>query len=141
MHSIRSLTFALSLLGATLAAVTTALAVEAADHGPAAQPTGQLLPVTSKDAAWVAEQKAKYPTNLCIVSDEKLEETDMGKPVDFVYRVAGQPDRLVTFCCKHCVKDFKKDPAKYLKKLDEAAAKHGAPSANADKDHASCGCT
>ncbi len=83
---------------------------------------GQLVPVTQKDAAWVAKAKADYPTDVCVVSGDKL-GGDMGKPADFIYREEGKPDRLVSFCCKDCVKDFGKNPAKYLKELDEAAAK------------------
>lgn len=55
-----------------------------------------------------------YPLDKCIVSDEKLGE--MGKP--FVFTHEGQEIKL---CCKSCQKDFKKDPAKYLKKLAGAA--------------------
>lgn len=63
------------------------------------------------------ETKAKpYKLDKCIVSDEKLGE--MGKP--FVFTYEGQEIKL---CCKSCQKDFKKDPAKYLKKLKEAEAK------------------
>ena len=51
-----------------------------------------------------------YPLNTCIVSGDKLGE--MGAPV--VRVVNGQE---VKFCCKDCVKDFDKDPAKYLTKL------------------------
>jgi YHS domain-containing protein len=54
-----------------------------------------------------------YPLEKCIVSDEKLGE--MGKP--FVFTHEGQEIKL---CCKSCQKDFKKDPAKYLKKLEGA---------------------
>ena len=46
----------------------------------------------------------------------------MGPPQDYVYRQEGKPDRLVRLCCNHCVRDFKKDPAKYLKMIDDAAA-------------------
>ena len=46
----------------------------------------------------------------------------MGKPQNYIYKEAGKPDRLVRFCCKDCVNDFKKEPALYLKKLDAAAA-------------------
>jgi hypothetical protein len=77
---------------------------------------------SDKDAAWVAKQKSDYPTSVCIVSDDKL-GGDMGGPVDFIYRVEGKPDRLVSFCCKDCVKDFNKEPEKFLKILDAAAAK------------------
>jgi len=59
------------------------------------------------------ETAKPYPLDKCIVSDEKLGE--MGKPYVFVYK--GQEIKL---CCKSCEKDFKKDPAKYLKKLEEA---------------------
>jgi YHS domain-containing protein len=51
----------------------------------------------------------------CPVSGEKLDE--MGKPYVFVYQ--GQEVKL---CCSGCKKDFDKDPAKYLKKIQDAAA-------------------
>lgn len=71
--------------------------------------------------AWLKQAKAAYPLDTCVVSGDKL-EGDMGQPIDYVYKEAGKPDRLVRFCCKGCVKDFKKDPAKYLKKIDDALA-------------------
>lgn len=52
----------------------------------------------------------------CPVSGDKLGE--MGKPYVFVYK--GQEVKL---CCPNCKKDFDKDPAKYLKKIQAAAAK------------------
>ena len=45
-----------------------------------------------------------------------------GPPRDFIYQEAGKPDRLVRFCCAGCLKDFNKDPEKYLKMIDDAAA-------------------
>ncbi len=54
-----------------------------------------------------------YPLDTCLVSDEKLGE--MGKPFAFTHE--GQEIKL---CCKSCQKDFKKDPAKYVKKLASA---------------------
>ena len=51
----------------------------------------------------------------CPVSGEKLGE--MGKPYVFVYQ--GQEVKL---CCPGCKKDFDKDPAKYIKKIQDAAA-------------------
>ena len=60
------------------------------------------------------DAKAKpYPLEKCIVSDEKLGE--MGKP--YVFTHEGQEIKL---CCKSCLKDFNKNPAKYLKKLEAA---------------------
>ena len=68
-------------------------------------------------AAEKKDEKAKaYPLDKCVVSDEKLGE--MGKP--YVFKHEG---REVQLCCKSCLKDFKKDPAKYLKKIEEAEAK------------------
>ena len=63
------------------------------------------------------DAKAKpYPLEKCIVSDEKLGE--MGKPVVLTYE-----DQEMKFCCKDCVKKFNKEPAKYIKLMNEAAKK------------------
>ncbi len=56
-----------------------------------------------------------YPLDKCIVSDEKL-GADPGMKT-FVFTHEGQEIKL---CCKSCQKDFNKNPAKYLKKLDGA---------------------
>jgi hypothetical protein len=61
--------------------------------------------------------KKPYPLTTCIVSGEKLGAGDM-KTYTFVHE--GQEVKL---CCKSCLKDFKKDPAKYMKKIQEAEAK------------------
>ena len=78
----------------------------------------------AKPAAPAAKADAAYPLTTCIVADEKLGE--MGKPYDYVHKEEGKPDRLVRFCCKGCLPDFKKDPAKYLNRLDEAEAQAAA---------------
>ncbi len=72
-------------------------------------------------AALAADQKppakAKpYTLKTCIVSDEKLGE--MGKPYSFTHE-----EREIQLCCKGCLKDFNKEPAKYIKKLEAAEAK------------------
>ena len=59
-----------------------------------------------------------YPLKTCVVSDDEL--GGMGKPVEYVHQEAGKPDRTVLLCCKDCIADFKKEPAKYLAKLDAA---------------------
>jgi hypothetical protein len=51
-----------------------------------------------------------YPLDKCIVTDEAFEH---GKPYVFVHE--GQEIKL---CCKDCLADFQKDPAKYLAKLN-----------------------
>jgi len=68
--------------------------------------------------AGFAAEKAKakpYPLDTCLVSGEKLGADAGMKPYTFVYE--GQEIKL---CCKNCLKDFKKEPATYLKKLAEA---------------------
>lgn len=56
-----------------------------------------------------------YPLDTCLVSDEKLGADANMKT--FVFTHEGQEIKL---CCKSCQKDFKKEPAKYLKKLEGA---------------------
>jgi hypothetical protein len=64
-----------------------------------------------------AEKPKPYPLDKCIVTDEKL-GGEMGEPYVFVHD--GQEIKL---CCKSCQKDFKKEPAKYLKKLSKSDKK------------------
>lgn len=61
--------------------------------------------------------KQPYPLETCVVSGEKFGTGGM-KTYTFVHE--GQEVKL---CCKSCLKDFKKDPAKYIKKIKEAEAK------------------
>ena len=80
-------------------------------------------------AAFAADKKnAPKPYTLkdCVVSDEKLGE--MGKPYVFEYK--GQEMKL---CCKSCKKDFDKDPAKYIKKMEEAEKKAATDKPKTDK--------
>jgi hypothetical protein len=76
---------------------------------------------TFSNAADVTTQKDNYPLTTCVVSGDDLQE--MGHPVTYTYKQAGQPDRVVKFCCKNCIDDFKKDPQKYLAIIDDAAKK------------------
>ena len=88
---------------------------------------GQLVPVDAKtDAAWLAKARADFPMTTCSVSGDKFEGGDMGKPQEFIYKETGKPDQFVRFCCKDCVKDFQKEPAKYLKTITDADAKKDA---------------
>lgn len=71
-------------------------------------------------AGFAAEKKGEkakpYPLDTCIITDEKLGE--MGKPYVFTHE-----GREIKMCCKSCLKDFKKDPARYIKKLEAAEKK------------------
>jgi YHS domain-containing protein len=72
------------------------------------------------DEQMIQQQLPFYPLDTCMVSGDKL-GGDMGKPVDLIYK-----NRLVRFCCTDCVKDFQKDPDKFIAKLNDAViAKQG----------------
>lgn len=55
-----------------------------------------------------------YPLKTCLVSGEKL--GGMGDPFVYQYK-----DREIKFCCKGCLKDFNKNPEKFLKKLEKGS--------------------
>lgn len=75
------------------------------------------MPLAGTAAEAKKDAKAKpYTLKTCVVSDEKLGE--MGDAYVFTYK-----DREIKLCCKSCLKDFNKNPAKYIKKLEEAEAK------------------
>lgn len=57
-----------------------------------------------------------YPLTTCVVSDEKLGEH--GKSVKVT-----SDGTDVWLCCKSCVKDFNKEPAKFVKIVKDAQAK------------------
>ena len=60
---------------------------------------------------------ATYPLKTCVVSGEAF-GGEMGKPVKVTHEGTD-----VYLCCKSCLKDFKADPAKYVKMVKYAAAK------------------
>ncbi len=84
------------------------------------------------------DAKDKYPLTTCVVSGDKLGE--MGEPVSYTYKEAGKPDRVIQFCCKDCIKDFEKEPAKYLAKLDAAASGRTAQTSSSTKDASAACC-
>jgi predicted lipoprotein with Yx(FWY)xxD motif len=70
-------------------------------------------------ATEAADKKPKpYPLNTCVVSDEKLGADPGMTPYTFVHE-----GREVRLCCKSCLKDFKKDTAKYVAKIEAAEKK------------------
>jgi YHS domain-containing protein len=72
------------------------------------------------DAEIIAAARKAYPLKTCLVSNEPL--GSMGEASGYIYRAKGQPDRVVYFCCEGCGDDFKANPAKFLAKVDDAAA-------------------
>lgn len=69
------------------------------------------------DAVMIEAQLPYYPVSTCVVSGEPLTEDGEDIAINTIYK-----GRLVRFCCKSCVKDFKKDPEAVLERLDAAAA-------------------
>jgi YHS domain-containing protein len=69
-----------------------------------------------------------YPLNTCLVGGEELGK--MGKPEVITYE-----GREIKFCCGACVAPFKKDPARYLKILDEAEKKDQPKEKKAEPKH------
>ncbi len=57
-----------------------------------------------------------YPLKKCVVSNDPLGEH--GKPVKVTYEGTD-----VYLCCKDCLKDWKKDPAKYVKMVKDEPPK------------------
>ena len=106
----------LALLAAALlgASTLTFAASEKSEPAPKAEAP------SPADAALIEKAKATYPLKTCLVSGEEL--GSMGDATPYVHREAGKPDRVVFFCCDSCIEDFQKEPAKYLKKVDDAAA-------------------
>lgn len=63
-----------------------------------------------------ADDKPKpYPLKTCVVSGEEINDKGSMKPHVFVRE--GQEVKL---CCKSCLKDFMKEPAKFLAKIEAA---------------------
>jgi hypothetical protein len=78
--------------------------------------------VTGPFAVLAADGKADkpkpYPLDTCIVSGEKIGADPGMKPYAFTHE-----GREIKLCCKGCLKDFNKDKAKYVKKIEEAEKK------------------
>jgi hypothetical protein len=71
-------------------------------------------PLVGFAAEAAKDSKAKpYPLTTCVVSGEKLGE--MGEA--YTFEKDGQQIKL---CCKSCLKDFNKNPAKFMKKIADA---------------------
>lgn len=91
-------------------------------------------PFDARRDAWLKKAVADYPLSTCVVSGAKLQDGgDRCATVNHVFRSAKHPDRLVRLCCKCCVADFKKDPFRYLEKINEAAEKPMAHPAEATR--------
>lgn len=73
-------------------------------------------PAKEKSAEKETAKPKPYPLTTCLVSGEEL---DPAKEA-YVFDHKGQEIKL---CCKKCLKKFNAEPEKYLKQLEDAAAK------------------
>src|SRR5258708_36229774 len=78
--------------------------------------TGPFVALAGDQAADSKSKVKPYTLKTCIISGDKLGE--MGDPYAFDYK-----GRQIKLCCKNCLKDFNKSPAKFVKKIEEAEAK------------------
>lgn len=127
MKTFRIASFALAIAGLLASGPVFANEGHEKENAAASTSKGQLVPASQVDASWLAKARADYPLDTCVISGDPLKGDDsMGEPLDYVYREEGKPDRLVRFCCKHCPPDFKKEPEKYLKEIENARDKKAA---------------
>ncbi len=69
---------------------------------------------TAKQAT--PEEAVNIGNKVCPVSGEKISDIIKSgmKPATYEYK-----GKIYTFCCAACIEDFKKEPEKYIKKIEE----------------------
>lgn len=112
-------------LAAVLGTGSLAFATDHQAHKGHDMPAKHMTGDHAMDPEVMAAMKASYPMETCVVSGDDLGGGDM-EPFDYIHKQDGKADRLVRFCCKDCLRDFKGDPEHYLGMLDKAAKKRAA---------------
>lgn len=107
------------VVGAAAAVVAGLLLVgcggQQTEQQSAAKPESQPAAQQAQTQTPPAQEARVNPVDWCVVSGEKLGE--MGPAIDYSYN-----GRSIKFCCKSCIKIFDKDPARFMARLDSAAA-------------------
>jgi len=67
---------------------------------------------------------------ICPVSGKIISEVDDGKGIQMEYE-----GKVYNVCCKMCAKDFKKDPEKFIKIIENNLAKGKDPGRDDESDH------
>ncbi len=75
------------------------------------------------------EGAVEVGNKICPVSGQKVKEEDIGK---FQVEYEG---KIYNLCCKMCLKDFKNDPEKYIRKLEELEEREGGHSGHEGHEH------
>lgn len=73
---------------------------------------GKMHLAQAKGAEAVSQGKVEVGNAVCPVGNEKIEE---GEAIKLEHE-----GKIYNLCCKACAKDFKKDPKKYIEKLEIA---------------------
>lgn len=86
------------------------------------RPLAALVALAAWQAAPAAEAAAPRPYTLdtCIISGDRLGA--MGEAV-----VVIRAGREIKLCCRGCIKDFDKDPGKFLARIEQAEKARSAP--------------
>jgi hypothetical protein len=106
--------------------LTAAVLITAFVASPLGLVAGDKEGVKAKSEKSAAKVKP-YPLDTCIVSGEKLGADPAMKAFTF-----NHGDQEIKLCCKGCLKDFNKEPGKYLGKLS-AGKKEGKKEDKQDK--------
>lgn len=86
------------------------------EHTQAAQSSGSGHSHEAMSEAKSSSEKAVNVDNkICPVSGEKINEK---LKATYEYK-----DKIYNFCCASCIDEFKKDPEKYIKKIEEEMQK------------------
>ena len=72
----------------------------------------------AKESADTTQKAVDAGNKICPVGGEKIEEK-----LKVTYEYEG---KIYNFCCAMCIDDFKKDPQKYIKKIEEEKQKEEA---------------
>jgi YHS domain-containing protein len=111
----RSIAIVAVIAAAVVGLLVSSCGEKQAQQQAAPAPKTQSAPQTAQSQPQAQPAAQAYTIDWCIVSGEKLGE--MGPAVEYNYN-----GRQIKFCCKSCIKTFEKEPAKFLAKLDSAAA-------------------
>jgi YHS domain-containing protein len=91
-----------------------------------AQVFGSNVPVNAESLVVKTEKKTQDVGNkICPVTGEKIDEKSKA-----TYEYQG---KIYNFCCPMCIDQFKKDPQKYIKKIEEEKQKEAAEVAAKEK--------
>lgn len=76
----------------------------------------------------VAQEAVNAGNKICPVSGEKVGQSGMA-PATYEYK-----GKIYNFCCSECIEEFKNDPEKYIKKVEEELSVEALP-AEMNRNH------